>query len=89
MLFQVRHGLDHFLFMLLVAGGLCDSRGRVWRRNPQDLYVVEITQYAQTKEEKVFRPAYKTINEERLKLPSIIRKTLSGVLLVITCGMKG
>ena len=41
--FQVTNGLDSFLFNLLILGMLTDARGRVWRRRPCDLYVVEIT----------------------------------------------
>ena len=36
-------GLDAFLFNLLVLGSVTDSAGRVWRRRPTDLYVVEVT----------------------------------------------
>ena len=37
------NGLDSFLFNLLILGMLTDARGRVWRKRPCDLYVVEIT----------------------------------------------
>ncbi|XP_072022383.1 E3 ubiquitin-protein ligase rnf213-alpha-like [Amphiura filiformis] len=43
---MVTYGLDHFLFTLLVTGGVRDSEGHVWRRNPHDLYVIEITDNA-------------------------------------------
>ena len=36
-------GLDSFLFNLLVLGEISDSEGYVWRKRPNDLYVVEIT----------------------------------------------
>ena len=42
-LHQVSSGLDSLLFNLLVLGVLSDSRGRVWRRRPCDLYIVEVT----------------------------------------------
>ena len=43
---QVRDGLDHLLFNLLILGGLCNSHGKAWKRKPQDLYVIEITDFA-------------------------------------------
>ncbi|XP_077864555.1 E3 ubiquitin-protein ligase RNF213-like [Saccoglossus kowalevskii] len=39
----VQHGVDNLLFNLLVLGGITDTHGRVWRRYPWDLYVIEIT----------------------------------------------
>jgi hypothetical protein len=36
-------GLDTFLFRLLILGELSDSEGYIWRRHPNDLYVVEMT----------------------------------------------
>ena len=45
MSFQVHEGIDHLLFNLLILGGLCDSHGRVWRCKPQDLYVIEMTDF--------------------------------------------
>ncbi|XP_078382607.1 E3 ubiquitin-protein ligase rnf213-alpha-like isoform X3 [Oculina patagonica] len=35
--------LETLLFNLLILGELTDDRGRVWRRNPYDLYILEIT----------------------------------------------
>ncbi|XP_072028229.1 E3 ubiquitin-protein ligase rnf213-alpha-like [Amphiura filiformis] len=43
---MVKDGLDHLLFSLLILGGLCNSHGKAWKRKPQDLYVVEITDFA-------------------------------------------
>ena len=37
------HKVDTILFNMLILGGLCDSQGRVWRRNPSDICAVEIT----------------------------------------------
>ncbi|XP_072028224.1 E3 ubiquitin-protein ligase rnf213-alpha-like [Amphiura filiformis] len=42
---MVKDGLDHLLFNLLILGGLCNSHGKAWKRKPQDLYVVEITDF--------------------------------------------
>ena len=36
-------GLDTFLFSLLVLGEISDSQGYVWRKRPDDLYVIEMT----------------------------------------------
>ena len=36
-------GLDTFLFSLLVLGEISDSEGYVWRKYPEDLYVIEMT----------------------------------------------
>ena len=41
--FQVMPDLDTLLFNLLILGELTDNRGRVWRRNPYDFYILEIT----------------------------------------------
>ena len=41
--FQVIPDIDTLLFNLLILGELTDSRGRVWRRKPHDLYILEIT----------------------------------------------
>ena len=41
--FQVIPDIDTLLFNLLILGELTDNRGRVWRRNPRDLYILEIT----------------------------------------------
>ena len=35
--------MDTILFSLLILGGLCDSKGRVWRCHPNQLYAIEIT----------------------------------------------
>lgn len=35
--------LETLLFNLLILGEITDDRGRVWRRNPYDLYILEIT----------------------------------------------
>ncbi|XP_072046321.1 E3 ubiquitin-protein ligase rnf213-alpha-like [Amphiura filiformis] len=43
---MVHKGLDHLLFNLLILKGLSDSHGQVWSCKPQDLYVVEITDFA-------------------------------------------
>ncbi|XP_077980164.1 E3 ubiquitin-protein ligase rnf213-alpha-like [Glandiceps talaboti] len=39
----VHRGVDDFLFNLIILGGICNLHGHVWRRNPWDLYVIEIT----------------------------------------------
>ena len=36
-------GLDAFFFSLLVLGEISDSEGYVWRKHPDDLYVIEVT----------------------------------------------
>ncbi|XP_077863042.1 E3 ubiquitin-protein ligase rnf213-alpha-like [Saccoglossus kowalevskii] len=38
----VKSGVNELLFNLIVLGGLTDKHGRVWRRHPFDLYVIEI-----------------------------------------------
>ncbi|KAG7491231.1 hypothetical protein MATL_G00000820, partial [Megalops atlanticus] len=38
----VRHGLEEFLFELLVLGGFSDSEGKLWRRNSAHLIAVEV-----------------------------------------------
>ena len=35
--------MDTILFNMLILGGLCDTQGRVWRRDPSDICAVEIT----------------------------------------------
>ena len=35
--------LDTFLFSLLVLGEISDSEGYIWRKRPDDLYVIELT----------------------------------------------
>jgi E3 ubiquitin-protein ligase RNF213 len=40
--YEVWHGVDHFLFSLLCLGILQNSRGHVWRRSIDDLYLIEI-----------------------------------------------
>ena len=42
-LFSTSEGLDAFLFGLLVLGEISDSEGYVWRKRPDDLYVIEMT----------------------------------------------
>jgi len=39
----VTQELETLLFNLLILGEITDDRGRVWRRNPYDLYILEIT----------------------------------------------
>jgi hypothetical protein len=40
-IFQVRLGIDHCLFNLLILGALVDKSGYVWRKLPTDLYLIE------------------------------------------------
>ena len=40
---EVRDGLDHVLFSLLILGALRSRDGFVWLRNPCDLYLIENT----------------------------------------------
>lgn len=35
--------MDNFLFQLTVLGVVKDRSGKVWRRKPTDMYVIEIT----------------------------------------------
>ncbi|CAH3163087.1 unnamed protein product, partial [Porites evermanni] len=44
--------LDTLLFNLLILGELTDNRGRVWRRNPYDFYILEITYTPPQNEDK-------------------------------------
>ncbi|XP_077862841.1 E3 ubiquitin-protein ligase rnf213-alpha-like, partial [Saccoglossus kowalevskii] len=44
----VQQGVDNLLFNLLVLGGITDTHGRVWRRYPWDLYMIEVTAPSQT-----------------------------------------
>uniref|UniRef100_A0A673JVR7 RING-type E3 ubiquitin transferase n=1 Tax=Sinocyclocheilus rhinocerous TaxID=307959 RepID=A0A673JVR7_9TELE len=39
----LRHGLEEFLFKLLILGCLSDSKGTIWRRNAAHLVAIEIT----------------------------------------------
>jgi hypothetical protein len=39
----VHHGLEDFLFSLLILGEISDTRGQIWHKMPTDLYIVEIT----------------------------------------------
>ncbi|XP_052426303.1 E3 ubiquitin-protein ligase rnf213-beta [Carassius gibelio] len=43
----LRHGLEEFLFKLLVLGCLSDSNGTIWRRNAAHLVVIEALQQVQ------------------------------------------
>ncbi|XP_071122875.1 E3 ubiquitin-protein ligase RNF213-like [Mytilus edulis] len=38
---EVQHGVDEFLFQLLVLGCLTNSSGYVWRKSTMDYYIVE------------------------------------------------
>jgi len=40
---EVVHKVDTILFNMLILGGLCDTQGRVWRRNASDMCAVEMT----------------------------------------------
>jgi len=44
---QVRHGLEEFLFKLLILGCLSDSEGTIWRRNAAHLVAIEVLQLGQ------------------------------------------
>lgn len=44
---QVRHGLEEFLFKLLILGCLSDSKGTIWRRNAAHLVAIEVLQQGQ------------------------------------------
>lgn len=44
---QVRHGLEEFLFKLLILGCLSDSKGTIWRRNAAHLVAIEVLQPGQ------------------------------------------
>ncbi|KAL1264673.1 hypothetical protein QQF64_005028, partial [Cirrhinus molitorella] len=48
----VCHGLEEFLFKLLVLGCLSDSKGTTWRRNKAHLVAIEALQEVQTQIEK-------------------------------------
>lgn len=41
LLFQVKKGLEEFLFKILVLGVLKNSQGRIWKRSSAHLYLVE------------------------------------------------
>ncbi|XP_039521132.1 E3 ubiquitin-protein ligase rnf213-beta isoform X4 [Pimephales promelas] len=43
----VRHGLEEFLFKLLILGCLSDSEGTIWRRNAAHLVAIEVLQLGQ------------------------------------------
>ncbi|XP_056089655.1 E3 ubiquitin-protein ligase rnf213-beta [Rhinichthys klamathensis goyatoka] len=43
----VRHGLEEFLFKLLILGCLSDSKGTIWRRNAAHLVAIEVLQQGQ------------------------------------------
>ncbi|XP_050980097.1 LOW QUALITY PROTEIN: E3 ubiquitin-protein ligase rnf213-beta-like [Labeo rohita] len=43
----VRHGLEEFLFKLLILGCLSDSKGTIWRRNEAHLVAIEALQQVQ------------------------------------------
>ena len=40
---QVLREVDAILFSLLILSGLTDSKGRVWRCHPSQMYAVEVT----------------------------------------------
>ena len=37
-------GLDSFVFNLIILGTLTTSSGRMWKRKPTDLYILEVTE---------------------------------------------
>ena len=41
--FKVAKGLENFLFKLVILRSVKDHSGNVWRREPTDMYVIEIT----------------------------------------------
>lgn len=41
--FQVLRFMDTLLFNLLVLQTISDSKGQMWRVNPKDLYIIEVT----------------------------------------------
>ncbi|XP_077056473.1 E3 ubiquitin-protein ligase rnf213-beta isoform X2 [Siphateles boraxobius] len=43
----VRHGLEEFLFKLLILGCLSDSKGTIWRRNAAHLVAIEVLHQGQ------------------------------------------
>uniref|UniRef100_A0A8C1VT74 RING-type E3 ubiquitin transferase n=1 Tax=Cyprinus carpio TaxID=7962 RepID=A0A8C1VT74_CYPCA len=43
----LRHGLEEFLFKILILGCLSDSKGTVWRRNAAHLVAIEALQQVQ------------------------------------------
>ena len=45
--FQVRDGLDSFLFNLVVLSSLKTSSGKLWRMNDNDTCIIEITNHSE------------------------------------------
>ncbi|XP_070579262.1 E3 ubiquitin-protein ligase rnf213-alpha-like [Ptychodera flava] len=61
----VLQGVDDFLFNLLILGSINNSHGHVWRRNPWDLYIIEMTSSLQlashsvdtSRQDEIVRPS--------------------------------
>ena len=80
-------GLDTFLFSLLILGEVSDSEGYVWRRHPNDLYVVEVTALAHGDIQNVNRAfAGQGIIKESASRKTAIRIPFTDLLPTIGCG---
>ena len=80
-------GLDTFLFSLLILGEVSDSEGYVWRKHPNDLYVIEMTSPAFSEIESV-KPAGgdQDIVKEPTARKTATRIPLTNLLPTVSCG---
>ncbi|KAK9965830.1 hypothetical protein ABG768_004896 [Culter alburnus] len=63
----VRHGLEEFLFKVLILGCLSDSKGTIWRRNTAHLVAIEVLQRGQKSQTQM-----ETTHEFLQTLPTIL-----------------
>jgi hypothetical protein len=57
----VHHGLEDFLFSLLILGEISDTRGQIWHKMPTDLYIVEITTVEQIRRRQTVLAAFRRL----------------------------
>ena len=77
-------GLDTFLFSLLVLREISDSEGYVWRKCPDDLYVIEMTVPLQ--QNVLDRSASRSITNETTARKRRRHIPLTDLLPTIRCG---
>ncbi|XP_070580815.1 E3 ubiquitin-protein ligase RNF213-like [Ptychodera flava] len=79
----VLRGVDNFLFNMLVLGGISNIHGHIWRRNPWDLYVIEITSAAQLQKTDIQSTAEK--KEAKVQRVSFGSQPFFTILPTVSC----
>ncbi|XP_075066136.1 E3 ubiquitin-protein ligase RNF213 [Mixophyes fleayi] len=70
---SVNSGISEFLFKLLVLQYLMNSEGRIWKRLPSHLYIIEILESSNTMFRKQFKPVPQVVQNRLIDLfPKIL-----------------